>query len=138
MYRHPDYEEHNYWMHRKLKQQYCSVYFIKNLSSGHIKIGWSSDPERRIKELQPGAEGKLVLMATQPGGVETEASIHKHFKDLLFYGEWYIQDSSLLSYISDVSLDKYRYFDKNGKDIDSKLVEYYVKLDAEEVRPVAC
>lgn len=126
-----NYENHCYWYRRMCENQLFSVYFIKNLSSGHIKIGWSSNPEHRVKELQAGAEGKLVILTTQPGGVSAESSIHRHFKDLHFYGEWYVLDSSLERYISDVLKKKYVFFDKNGRYFNTKLAEYYANLKVE-------
>lgn len=39
------------------------VYFIKN-EQNHIKIGFSKDPEKRIKQLETGNSHNLSLLAT--------------------------------------------------------------------------
>ena len=132
-----EYKKHMYWTRRKLEQNEYFIYYIKNINSGHIKIGWSRNPQKRIRQLQPGAEGKLIIMATQPGGPSAEASIHRHFKRLQFYGEWYKSDSSLLGYISDILEGRYRYFDESGENIKTEIAVYYEQLKISPILPEA-
>ena len=55
------------------------IYFIRNIISGNIKIGFSDTPTKRLKDLQTGSADKLVLMKTIPGDKELEADIHQQF-----------------------------------------------------------
>jgi len=49
------------------------IYFIRNIVSGKIKIGFSDTPKKRLKDLQTGSHDKLVLIKTIPGAQELEA-----------------------------------------------------------------
>lgn len=65
------------------------IYFIQDSETGHIKIGHAADPERRLKQLQTGCPGKLILLCTVSGSKDDEAKIHKKFAHHRLRGEWF-------------------------------------------------
>ena len=61
-----------------------SVYFLR--VGGLIKIGWTSDLERRMREYQPDSR----LLAVFPGTVKNEKALHRKFSHLMTHGrEWF-------------------------------------------------
>ena len=78
------------------------IYFIQSGSDGPIKIGMSTNPERRLKELISLAPGGLRLLATVPGGKAKEIKLHKQFAEDCFQGEWFQPTPALLSFITDL------------------------------------
>ena len=83
-----------------------NVYFIRNEETGSVKIGRSGDPESRLKTLQTGAEGKLVLAAVFPGWGEAEEKwLHQLFEPNRIRGEWFNDESetSLFSRVVDAA-----------------------------------
>jgi hypothetical protein len=69
------------------------IYFFV-ADSGLVKIGFSQDPNRRVKQFGDGA-----LIATIPGYLSTERAVHRRFEHLRCSGEWYEPDQELLDYI---------------------------------------
>lgn len=68
------------------------IYIIYNELIKHIKIGYSNNPEKRLKELQTGNSHKLCLIHTQEGTMQDEQLIHSKLKDYCLIGEWYEYD----------------------------------------------
>ena len=64
------------------------IYFIRSYNK-HIKIGYSNDPEYRIKSLQTGCPTKLHIQATMIGCNKTEMGLHELFAHLRVRGEWF-------------------------------------------------
>ena len=52
------------------------IYFIKS-GNKHVKIGYTANLSRRVKELQTGNPLYLTVLGTIPGGKETEQELHK-------------------------------------------------------------
>jgi hypothetical protein len=69
------------------------IYFIK--SKKFVKIGVSSDPNSRLKELQTGNPFKLKIAATIPGHFATEKELHNIFERFRMEGEWFRYDAHL-------------------------------------------
>lgn len=65
------------------------LYFIRNETTGNVKIGISKDPEARLRSLQTGSDATLTIMDTFPGNKWCEASLHDEFKALHVRGEWF-------------------------------------------------
>lgn len=65
----------------------------------HIKIGFSSNLDSRLKSYPPNSK----LLAQHPGTFETERSIHKKFQDnLAMRREWFNPSPELDRHIQDV------------------------------------
>lgn len=61
---------------RKAAATEGTVYFL--LSDNLVKIGWTSDLDRRMKEYSPGAR----ILAVMPGKRSDETRLHRKFADL--------------------------------------------------------
>jgi hypothetical protein len=67
-----------------------TVYFIQAGSkSGPVKIGCSSNPERRLMTLQASHFEILRLIRTVPGSNQEEIAFHHHFKAYRIRKEWF-------------------------------------------------
>lgn len=65
------------------------IYFITNESQTTVKIGYSSDPKRRLGSIQTGQFEKLLLFGTAPGTKKVEKHLHELFKKFRIRGEWF-------------------------------------------------
>jgi len=75
------------------------IYFIRNIVSGNIKIGFSDTPKKRLKDLQTGSHDKLLLIKTIPGDRELEAQFHQQFSHCRLDGEWFSPTDELVEFI---------------------------------------
>jgi hypothetical protein len=72
------------------------VYVAKESESGRYKIGISSNPEKRIKQLNTGNPERLVLVhayLASESGYKSELLAHKTYEKNRLSGEWF--DSSI-------------------------------------------
>lgn len=58
------------------------IYFLQSVNGGPIKIGFSTDIQRRHAELETHYDQPLVLLATMKGDRRTESEIHHRFAHL--------------------------------------------------------
>ena len=54
-----------------------------------VKIGFSSNPEERLRTMQAHSPFPVRILATGEGGSEQEAKIHKYFHEQRIHGEWF-------------------------------------------------
>lgn len=92
----PDYEPAppvtmNPWYDESLQEQRdgsgCSVYLIE--SKSHYKIGISTEPNARLRELNTGNAEPLVLVAVRAGGIVLERHLHELLDSYRYRGEWF-------------------------------------------------
>lgn len=84
------------------------VYFIKDVNSGLIKIGYSLDPSKRFKQLKASAGLNLKFLGIVKEDVEYEKELHIKFKNLRVNNEWFKCEDCLVEFInlnSDSSLE---------------------------------
>jgi len=79
------------------------VYFIR-AGGGPVKIGFSTNVEKRMVALQISSPHDLVLIAKVPGNKRLEKQIHKHFSHLALRGEWFEMDGELEEFIKTVAI----------------------------------
>jgi hypothetical protein len=69
------------------------IYFIRAIQgprhSARVKIGWTRDPRKRLKDLQTGSPVELYLIGAIPGGREDERAMHERFALSRMHGEWF-------------------------------------------------
>lgn len=69
----------------------CYVYIME--SAGLLKVGWSDDPSRRIKDLQVGSPLPIRLLHALPcpsyDVIAIEAAAHKALAPYHVRGEWH-------------------------------------------------
>lgn len=62
------------------------VYFISD--GNRVKIGYSNDIDKRLRELQTGSSNELTVVNCLYGNYDTEKIAHKYFKSQNVIGEW--------------------------------------------------
>jgi hypothetical protein len=77
------------------------VYFAHDKRRSMIKIGFSSDPERRVRELRRASDGGHIvkLIGTMPGDKVTELRVHGMFSHLRIETEWFRAAPELFEFI---------------------------------------
>ena len=77
-----------------------NIYFIGSVESGTVKIGKSSNPEKRLARLQTGNSSRLFLYGVIKGVNEYyETRLHKRFEDIRLEGEWFKLTDELIQFI---------------------------------------
>jgi hypothetical protein len=78
------------------------VYFIRADEHGPIKIGHSTNVEKRLEQLQTGSSHPLRLLAKfkHDRAKEIEKSLHSAFADLRLEGEWFEASDRILDVIA--------------------------------------
>lgn len=85
----------------------CYLYLIKNLTNNYVKIGVSSNPRRRLSQLQTGNDSKLDLLGIikVEEVFQIEKILHKHFASSRIHGEWFSLSSEDLGLLSSYFLE---------------------------------
>jgi len=81
-----------------IRQEPGFVYLMFDPTRNRIKIGYSKNPESRLKTLRTPIP-ELRLLKWIPGSKKDEASLHRKFKHLREPGEWFTGDPSLIAFI---------------------------------------
>lgn len=76
------------------------VYFIQHGADGLIKIGFTKNIDKRMRDLQFAAPLPLRLLGWRLGGPTEEARLHRVFAPSKAWGEWYRPTEQLIEYIS--------------------------------------
>lgn len=87
-------------MIRSLKARYPGfVYFVRTAEEpkSHVKIGYSLDPDTRVKTLRVAQPAELYVEAVMPGDIAVEHRLHQHFIEGQVQGEWFRHDTPGLS-----------------------------------------
>mgnify|MGYP003392978672 CR=1 FL=1 len=71
------------------------VYFLADSASNKIKIGFSSNIEKRLSSLQTGNSSRLRLVGTIPGTKKTERQWHTQWAANRVNGEWFKKTDDL-------------------------------------------
>jgi hypothetical protein len=78
------------------------IYFAQAGENGPVKIGYTENRDRRMREVQ-GMNGEvLTVLATLPGGRKREAELHRRFAHLRRHGEWFEPGPELMDYVRNV------------------------------------
>jgi hypothetical protein len=76
------------------------VYFVQAGENGPIKIGFSTDPDRRIKALRTAMSEELIVLKVVKGGRQLEKTLHDRFSEIHRRGEWYEPTTELLEFVN--------------------------------------
>lgn len=90
---------HNHWL---VTDQTDFVYFIQCGFAGPIKIGWSSNPKRRLQALQTAHHTRLRMLGTKRGGESLEQEYHRHLAPYRMEGEWFAPTWHVLIFVKAV------------------------------------
>lgn len=90
------------WQHIKPVEK---VYFIgTKLERGRlIKVGYSRDPNARLRTLQTSHGEKLTIFATVAGGKDMEAKYHRRWRTRRREGEWFTIGDCIIDEIKRLS-----------------------------------
>ena len=72
------------------------VYWIGG-DTGPIKIGWSKDPEKRLKQFQPGSPVELRVIYRVAGTYNDERRWHNELSNERLHGEWFKRGAALMA-----------------------------------------
>lgn len=67
------------------------LYIIQSHTTGAFKIGRSSDPERRLQEIQVGSPFRCRLILVLPNQGHLEKTLHQQLKNFWSQGEWFLE-----------------------------------------------
>lgn len=77
------------------------IYFIECTGHGLVKIGWSENVPRRLKQLQAGCPFVLRIVGFMPGfGSKDESVLHYHLQRDRVRGEWFRMSKTVRRYIA--------------------------------------
>jgi hypothetical protein len=67
------------------------VYGIRNLDNNHLKVGFSNDPQRRLRQLQTANSSKLEIVFTvrADNWMGSEKAFHRALSGDTLRGEWF-------------------------------------------------
>lgn len=75
------------------------IYLIICEETQTCKIGFSNNPEKRLKSLQTSNPYKLILASVlEESETNTEKILHSKFKDFRVSGEWFNYNKDILDY----------------------------------------
>lgn len=72
------------------------VYFIQAYENGAIKIGYTTNLDRRLAALQTATGRPLTLLGTRTGSTQDERALHRKFAEARLDGEWFRASEALL------------------------------------------
>jgi hypothetical protein len=76
------------------------VYFVQAGPRGNIKIGWSTNVDKRLKMLQTACPAPLNLLHSEAGNGRDERGLHSRFHKARVTGEWFAPCNELVDYIA--------------------------------------
>jgi hypothetical protein len=75
------------------------VYFIQE-GGGAIKVGWTSDMERRLETFRTSNSSDLTVLLTLPGSMALERAIQSKISSHRIRGEWFRPHADVVSIMS--------------------------------------
>lgn len=65
------------------------LYLISTTARDYVKLGYSINPQRRLKQLQTASAEELILIATCRGSRADENQYHHYLSPQCQRGEWF-------------------------------------------------
>ena len=72
------------------------VYFVQCGTDGPIKIGYTSDPAKRLSGLQVGSPEQLYMLGAVRARREVEGALHQALSKYRIGGEWFEPSAAIL------------------------------------------
>lgn len=76
------------------------IYIVSRGIDGAVKIGWTSDVERRVRELRKETRDTIAILAMLPGDKPDELRLHSRFQDDRIGGEWFRRSSKMVAFLN--------------------------------------
>lgn len=83
------------------------VYFMRNETTGLIKIGYSQNIKVRRKALSRETKANIVYLGCVLGTRDTERTMHNRFQAHRVGGEWFHCDDEIIGYIQEYAFRDY-------------------------------
>lgn len=80
------------------------IYFIQDGDDGPIKIGYSSEVEKRVQALVTSSHKNLKILFAMGGDMDKEKELHDLFDFAHKKGEWFWPVKSLVAFIESCNL----------------------------------
>ena len=77
------------------------VYFVRR-ADGAVKIGWTSDLERRLRELRKESRTTITLLAAIPGDKPDELRLQKRFVEYAIGDEWFTESPKIIAFVTSI------------------------------------
>lgn len=81
------------------------IYLVTCPDNNTCKIGYSADPNKRVKALSTSSPFDLVLHSTITGEITDEKLLHDKFKEYNLRGEWFKLTTSIVDYFTNYTND---------------------------------
>lgn len=81
----------------KNKKEY--IYFIRGKIIDAIKIGFTTNVEKRVYSIGCTTPGGVDLLAVIPGTIKMESDLHERFDQFAIGHEWFTPDPAIIEYI---------------------------------------
>ena len=85
------------------------VYFIQSANDGPIKIGYTTNVQRRLQELQTANPEELTLLHYTTGGRRFELYLHEKFREYNKRDEWFFPNIEIIKYIEKLKIEDEQY-----------------------------
>ena len=72
------------------------IYAIHCPNKNEVKIGYATDPLKRLAQLQTATTDRLDILLTFSGNIEVEKLLHSRLDKFRLGGEWFIANSVVL------------------------------------------
>jgi hypothetical protein len=79
-------------------------YFVRCVSSGLYKIGYTGNQDQRLRDLQSMNGGGLEFLGAIPGSRQDETRVHQRFAHLRRHGEWFEAGKELVAFVRQVTV----------------------------------
>lgn len=77
---------------------YDRIYIIGH-ETGPVKIGYTTNIEKRLQAIQTGYPYKLEIIASFRGGLREESIIHRRYSRSRLHGEWFERTQDIKEFI---------------------------------------
>lgn len=102
------------------------IYAIHCPNKNEVKIGYATDPIKRLAQLQTATTDRLDILLTFSGNIEVEKLLHNRLEKFRLGGEWFIANSVVLKTILEFAALPLN--DILSNDLDFKATEYVEKV----------
>lgn len=102
------------------------IYFIKQ--GDYVKIGYTSNIQKRIAQLQTSSPNRLKLIGLIDGTLDDESEYHRRFSHLRGNGEWFVHTQGLDNFIN--ALNKDLMYKEGFLGLDEDFTKVYKSFDS--------
>ena len=74
------------------------IYLVVSASTNKLKIGYTSNLKKRLRQISNASGTKVELISSFPGDMAMEKEAHKRFDHFRCIGEWFEYDDSIINF----------------------------------------